>query len=312
MVAWLGKWDIEYDCQAALSWLVERNKYEMTRLLGKVSDPDYDDEDLASILKNGPSLLALFDHKYFSRAWIVQEVVLATEIIFICGSQCVHWNTIASFANTLFKRRHRDQLVGVPLTAQLADSTGWRIMRARKTWWGRPFMPNRGVPLEILLVAFRFTQCTLLHDKVYALLSLVESKDESQDLEDIQVDYTKPIVEVYHDVLRHVYQKAAFTNTTSLDQQRFIRMLQRLLKLDPHDAEVDRVTCLFVKTLDVTIDGVPNFYDETASKLARDSNAMLEQYLEAELRKEIEGIQRAKAERTWDPLVGLLKRDATS
>lgn len=321
MIVWLGKRDEECDCGAALSglsWLANRRRNEITPILGLDGHVfiDWDEEDVAWILKNGSSLLALLDHKYFSRAWIVQEIMLATRIMVISGDQAASWSIIDAFARTLANRQTRDQVADKPLMTQLAASRGCSIIRARQTWWSRPSQrkSDEGPPLELLIVAFRFTQCTLLHDKVYALLPLAGIGAGDDDLREVPVDYTKTVEEVYHDVLRYFYSRRSFQAASSIDQQKLIRILQEVLVLDPHNSEINRVTRIFAPEFDATIEGIPEFYRK-AENDANHANAfiaMMEQHNDLQQQTMLENMEIEKARAFWDPVESMSKRDATS
>jgi Heterokaryon incompatibility protein (HET) len=51
------------------------------------------------------SLCALFSRPYFRRAWIVQEVALASKIVPICGDKTITWETIERASRFLYKTK---------------------------------------------------------------------------------------------------------------------------------------------------------------------------------------------------------------
>jgi hypothetical protein len=46
----------------------------------------------------------LLQREWFTRKWIIQEVVKAKEAIAICGFKTMSWNTITKFAGLMGKR----------------------------------------------------------------------------------------------------------------------------------------------------------------------------------------------------------------
>jgi hypothetical protein len=51
-----------------------------------------------------PQFLSIFDHPYFSRVWIVQEVAVSPVTVVCCGAQSISWNdlvTIVVFCSSM-------------------------------------------------------------------------------------------------------------------------------------------------------------------------------------------------------------------
>jgi hypothetical protein len=86
----------------AIAWLGKKDRYtdRALRLITRLSErsPNQFRQDMHLSLRHHDidpddwqALVAFFRRAYFRRAWIVQEVALARNIIFVCGSAVVSW-----------------------------------------------------------------------------------------------------------------------------------------------------------------------------------------------------------------------------
>ncbi|KAK4244068.1 heterokaryon incompatibility protein-domain-containing protein [Corynascus novoguineensis] len=91
VVSWLGESDIQVD--------------SAVRLLGKLKDVPLDrvsqpNSNVAQFVKDIPNddwlaLGSLLSRPYFKRAWIVQEIAMAKELLIICGEYTLHCDDLA-------------------------------------------------------------------------------------------------------------------------------------------------------------------------------------------------------------------------
>ena len=139
------------------------------------------------------ALLLFFSNSYWNRLWIIQELALASEEVFIlAGDRSIHWRHVRQVAWVMRRGYH----VILDILASDSVSMGWtfvarlegvqRNLRKAKEEW------HPGLPLFDLV---RYSRCTDLRDKVYGILGLVNSDLAST----ISVDYRKSIDEVYTD-----------------------------------------------------------------------------------------------------------------
>ncbi|OWY51320.1 hypothetical protein AALT_g4606 [Alternaria alternata] len=140
----------------------------------------YNDSDL-----DVASARVLMENTYFTRLWIVQEVLLANNIdIRINGHRCVTWGRLQSLFRSLAdpvdmsKRRTPVNLVVFTHREQ-----GMMDLREEMSlrWYVKCY--SRGI-------------CENPRDKVYGLLGLVREEDR------VVVDYEKSALEVYLDFLK--------------------------------------------------------------------------------------------------------------
>jgi hypothetical protein len=135
--------------------------------------------------------------RYWSRRWILQEILLANEVTIICGENDLSWTALAFFIQRL-------AALPIPHYSSLTDDIRRTI----------PFVMGRNNndmaihgqqvrTLHQLLVELGGTECAVLHDKVYSLLSL------AIDGSTIQVDYGCSPEDLLYEMLK---QKGWFGN----------------------------------------------------------------------------------------------------
>ncbi|KAF4459090.1 HET-domain-containing [Fusarium albosuccineum] len=113
---------------------------------------------------------------YWSRAWTVQEVVLARTALLCCGP---HTIPFFEFAQFLLHKMTRERIrVNYALSSYLRQ-----VFQIREASYEDPPMGLFGLAYKL-----RYRQCTVSHDKLYAFLGLLKAKD-SLSTEVIPVDY---------------------------------------------------------------------------------------------------------------------------
>jgi hypothetical protein len=209
-------------CTAALvvSWLGEEDHhtgpaFALLRKLGAVSEHaphllnslsklspdshDYgDDEHMAALSSRQAwvSVAHVFQRTYFTRAWVIQEVVLARAVKVLCGGHELDWSVIAEashFFSTSGWAQHLTNLfvesAGLPQQLEPRDHVRLRFryqspttLRSTTKEYNRRKQQgyqheNRGVWAKTLvytLIRARNFKATDPRDKIYALLGLVQ------------------------------------------------------------------------------------------------------------------------------------------
>jgi hypothetical protein len=172
---------------------------------------------------------SLCEREYWSRLWVVQEIVLAKELVVHCGFDVATWS---SFSRALQVYQAYDRIKSsLPYLFESQRSDRYYECRFLN-----------------LLEAFQASKCTDPRDKVYGLLGLANDCGE----EELVVDYSKTLYEVYRDVItfhssRSRTQQSLLSPRSDLDVVRFSQMLQRSLQnvlgdgdISP-DAEIARL-----------------------------------------------------------------------
>ena len=152
---------------------------------------------------------AMSHHPYWSRLWIIQELILANNVLFYLGDYSFGWERISSTMNP-----------------------HWRGLRGRadlimKLCDGRHTNEQR---LENLMEVFQEAQCTERRDKIFGFLGLVY--DGADDM--IKVDYEIGYFHLYTLVLE-------FHQTTILFDNQFVKELDRSVKLMKFSQLVQKV-----------------------------------------------------------------------
>lgn len=142
------------------------------------------------------SLSAFYQLPWFSRIWCVQEVYLAQGVMLLFGSQAVGGKLVAEFL-AWFTREYvfeSAKIVGSKIPVAFRGSA---IRHADNTFNHRNLYAR---DLSFVCEDFRALQATDARDKVYGILGLWRPGENYVPLE---VDYAKPVSQVYTDVVLH-------------------------------------------------------------------------------------------------------------
>lgn len=154
--------------------------------LGNIRVPLFgnDDHDMLACLT------ALFERPWFSRLWVVQEVLLGnpSRTIVLCGPQdAVPWSLFRkAIATVSWKGLHVS-------TSQHRHSTVSRL-------WTFVTLQDNTAYLSRLRYDFGGLACKDPHDRIYAVLNLLGPL-ERQHLR-IRPDYDRPVAKIYREVVR--------------------------------------------------------------------------------------------------------------
>ena len=137
---------------------------------------------------------------YWSRIWIVQELVLAREVELICGASNLAWQRVEQ----LFQLIPAQKMEGVWLfSPQL--TTLCQVLDARKG--ADSFMQ--------LFNKFGSKDCSIRHDKIYALLGM--NRRLANLTKRIPVDYSLSVVDVLYRIIINWEILEPKNTSTSLD-----------------------------------------------------------------------------------------------
>ncbi|KAN0093987.1 HET domain containing protein [Hyaloscypha variabilis] len=149
------------------------------------------------------ALSSLCTRSYWSRLWIIQEVLLASELVIQCGPWSFPWEEVSNVFHYL-----RENLTGFcsPKPKQSIVSSVpfrlefWRQKRRMAVFAGTK---HDLVPLQYLVALFKDSHCTDARDKVFGLrsLSLACCKDFARpDYSMAYDDVVRPLM-VHHDAM---------------------------------------------------------------------------------------------------------------
>lgn len=123
------------------------------------------------IVRSDENAAAIATHPYWSRLWIIQEVILARKVLFMHGGFEITEDT---FEAKLDQQYRELQKLAIPLLRHRED---------------KDVDGNR---LEIIIDKFQNAQCFEKRDKIFGLLGLASDVDE-----EIEVDYKVSLFDLY-------------------------------------------------------------------------------------------------------------------
>lgn len=151
---------------------------------------------------------------YWSRTWVVQEFLLASDVVFQCGTIRMKWSCMSRFIHAIEREIDDGLNKRLEYCIMFRNSPAYILMQQRAH--GSKF----GLPLIKLLVRNQHTFCQDPCDKVYAVLGLSDAP------RGIQISYTLNRRRLAHDVLRD-------SKTALKDTVRYASFLSDLLELEP-------------------------------------------------------------------------------
>ncbi|KAI4609182.1 hypothetical protein J4E83_008824 [Alternaria metachromatica] len=160
VIIWLG------DVPLAPSWKTDR----------------FNDQDL-----DGASVKVLLGNVYFTRLWIVQEVMLARNVrLHLNGNRRVDWSTLRdAYFNAVWELQ---ESAPIPIASMYLVSYTRRYTRRGRAMRRQMIWPQ-------CIDGFSANACEDPRDKVYGMMGIM--KEEEQ----LTVDYDKSVLEVYLDVV---------------------------------------------------------------------------------------------------------------
>lgn len=142
-------------------------------------------------------LMNLSQQTYWTRLWIVQELVRAKELLLMWGDEQIPWKELAAAfhtiqLNTLFIRTSE---------ARFAPWDAIALSAPFQIWLQRDGTRPKQSLLE-LMEAYRGSECSVPHDKAYALTGI------STDSHLIQIDYHESLPDLYVNLMKLVPEKS--------------------------------------------------------------------------------------------------------
>ena len=126
------------------------------------------------------------ERTYWSRIWIVQELVLAKEVVLMCGNSTLLWRRIEDF----FKRF-------LPHKIEAA----WQFSPQLTTLGQVLATRNCSNTLWQLFDRFGDKDCSIPHDKIYALLGMAEDYYTPKRTYELSIDYNSTIFDLFYQVV---------------------------------------------------------------------------------------------------------------
>ncbi|KAK2736861.1 hypothetical protein FQN55_001356 [Onygenales sp. PD_40] len=145
------------------------------------------------------SIMDVFTRPYFTRTWIIQEIIVSCEATVLCGSNQVDWTSFHRAANHIVQDEFRASRAPQPATLFLIAL----IRRIERR------VEKGDLRLRTLLRHFRSSKASDPRDKVFALLGLMcrngnGASGNPKPKPIIKADYTKAIEDVYREAAAYI------------------------------------------------------------------------------------------------------------
>jgi hypothetical protein len=155
------------------------------------------------------AVFLLLQRTYWTRIWILQEVVLARDILVICGEDCLDWTWLERILLPIHDQSNPTKKGDGPLLSEakakaIMHSPGGNVIMSKVF---RPLgkgKSDQGLTTSSLLFITRGMKSTDPRDKIYGFQGLLE---QDADGGAIVVDYAIGLPELYAEVLRKLFQK---------------------------------------------------------------------------------------------------------
>lgn len=142
-------------------------------------------------IAEGTGFRGLCERRYWTRLWVVQELVRAKEVVMCCGSKLVSWSTFESFLSSAHRYCPSTRLgIITDYTATMGSNAVAMVRQIRDI--------NAEATLFKRIVSFGHLECLDPRDKVYALLGTVQD-----DPEPIVPDYTIGLAALLNTVIQN-------------------------------------------------------------------------------------------------------------
>jgi len=172
------------------------------------------------------ALYSLMDNEYWKRVWIVQEIMMAREIIVACGQKRVSWESLKH------KIWHTDQVLqsGEVLRLRGSEIVHEKLLRQRVKASGAIELS-----LDYLIERYYDQHCADPRDRVFALLGLVDTPDSSFNHVSFLADYNLGTKELFYKVVQRASDSRRLQNPQSWQHfQNVLRMALNLTEKDVH------------------------------------------------------------------------------
>jgi hypothetical protein len=173
------------------------------------------------------AISAFFNRQYWTRMWVVQEVLLAKEIQIICGDQLLPWGHLYSWYQTIRSVKVGGSVHICELSLELVHSPSAVLLDQRACYRKSP---GPEYSLDQLIEIYHLQKCSNPRDKVFGLLGLVNSTRGGDGSTIVLPDYAKAPKEIYDDVMRAVHESPRLTSSAA--KTRFSSILRQALELE--------------------------------------------------------------------------------
>jgi hypothetical protein len=184
---------------------------------------------------------ALFARSYWSRLWIVQEVLLGRKVRFLCGEKSVGWKEMEEFVKVQYDTRGIRSIGRfAPVLflsgelAYLGDDFSAAGSMFKDQW---RFIDNDFGRLQFYVCLYCHFNCFDPRDKIYGLVGLASLGNKNAGMPRVNIDYHRTTQEILRDFL--VASLPVESDLQRGDWYRFGRRLSKQMGIDTDEAVKD-------------------------------------------------------------------------
>jgi Heterokaryon incompatibility protein (HET) len=211
--AWLGEGD--GDCDYAISYAAQVDEpSSITK--------DFDENAVHEYFGH------LLQRPYWTRVWVIQEVVLARRLWLLYGEKTITWDSFAAALQRLLR--------SVPSEDSFIPNLDWE--RVSQLVEARNNRDKERPDLLQYIQIFRDSRCTDARDKIYGLRGIAVDGDA------LRIDYTQSVVGAFFDVLSLTRPLIEFSQYSSQEMEEraatsgvfeYSQALQRCIQMEACD-----------------------------------------------------------------------------
>jgi hypothetical protein len=155
-------------------------------------------------------LFRLFTRTWFSRVWVIQEVVLATKQVTVqCGKETLPLEIFMAaheYASTANLFRRLDWTGDLPIAPQVIPSSKVHVLAAACSAFRSPRFASLPIPekvIEALLDVGFCLNTSNPFDTIYGMLGMINA---TEDISILKPDYSKPIKDFMIELVRYLIE----------------------------------------------------------------------------------------------------------
>ncbi|KAI0842610.1 HET-domain-containing protein [Hypoxylon sp. FL0890] len=207
VIVWLGTAD-EFT-QPAWELIKRCNQLSRETLSGAIIPGTSSSKDTADLLGDRicpqywRPVALFFGRTWFTRAWVVQELVLARETIVLCGKYIFDWDAIVSASELMAKRASASTLKIDPFGDLDGHSLSYKNP-AKLAAIKRDVLSDKRDVLLHSLIRCRTYEASNDHDKIYSVLGLANCPSNGRH--NLYPDYKRNVAELYTDFAEYLLE----------------------------------------------------------------------------------------------------------
>ena len=189
VVIWLG--EHSEDSRLAIHQLEMISNLDPKDCVSQLRGMTGSDRHLPMGPRFGKPIDSFFLRPWWSRVWVMQEVVWASKIIVVCGDQDLSWDMLlrTHLVVRSGEKSQRTHYHGDAKSLSIWDMSLYHKLVVDGTF----------ISLECTFAHVRIRNATDPRDKVFAILNIIPLNEWPGE-----PDYTKNVVDVFTDVVRHI------------------------------------------------------------------------------------------------------------